>query len=714
MEAEKVMARHWHQGMILAFSVMGVVDLGSSAAMADMRPTLNFGGVTGLIDMPSGETQNDGILSLTSAHFGPISRTTLSFQITPRLSGSFRYTGFRNWDNFLPSPLATNYDRSFDLRYHLLDEGRYLPSVTIGLQDIIGTGLMSGEYIAATKTIGSRVKVTAGLGWGRFGSYGAIGAPFGTRPPVNDGNGGNLRTGQYFRGDVAPFAGIEWQINDKLGFKAEYSSDAYTIESDQRKTFERKSPFNFGLEYQVNRSIRVGGYYLYGSELGFNLQLVLDPQTRPTGGILGPGPLPVETRKGSAASWSRQWVSDDATKRSVQSELQRRMKADGLVIEALSLNADTSQVRIRNPKLDNGAQAIGRTARAMAASLPPSVEVFEIVPVVDGIALSKVVIHRSDLERLDHAAGQDVTMLQKTQILDAAGPMPTGSVMGTGLYPSFSWNIAPYVKASLFDPKNPFRADAGLRLSAEYDLAPGWIVSGSVTKKVFGNLDKSDRVSNSIQPHVRSDSNLYDAQGDPAIETLTLAWYARPAPNLYSRVTLGYLEAMFGGVSAELLWKRADQPFALGAELNLVKQRDFNQLFGFQEYQTATGHISGYYDFGNGFAAELDVGRYLAGDYGATLSVNREFANGWKVGAFATLTDISFDDFGEGSFDKGIKLEIPFAWALGKPTRKASSMTVRPILRDGGARLNVDGRLYDTVRDYHSDRLDDQWGRFWR
>lgn len=43
-----------------------------------------------------------------------------------------------------------------------------------------------------------------------------------------------------------------------------------------------------------------------------------------------------------------------------------------------------------------------------------------------------------------------------------------------------------------------------------------------------------------------------------------------------------------------------------------------------------TGHMSGYYDFGNGFQAQLDIGRYLAGDYGATLTIDREFPNSYK------------------------------------------------------------------------------------
>ena len=142
-----------------------VAGLLAAPAAAEMRPTLSFGGMTGLIDMPSGESQSDGVLSITSAQFGPVSRTTLSFQITPRLSGSFRYSGTRDWNRVVPFPLETYYDRSFDLRYQVLDEGTYVPGVVIGLQDIIGTGQMSGEFIAATKTFNDRLKVTAGLGW---------------------------------------------------------------------------------------------------------------------------------------------------------------------------------------------------------------------------------------------------------------------------------------------------------------------------------------------------------------------------------------------------------------------------------------------------------------------------------------------------------------------------------------------------------------------
>ena len=689
-----------------------VAGLLAAPAAAEMRPTLSFGGMTGLIDMPSGESQSDGVLSITSAHFGPVSRTTLSFQISPRLSGSFRYSGIRDWNSVVPFPLETYYDRSFDLRYQLLDEGTYVPGVVIGLQDIIGTGLMSGEYIAATKTFNDRLKVTAGLGWGRLGSYKPIGS-VGTRPDFDYGLGGTVRTGQWFRGDVAPFAGLEYKISDKLGFKAEYSSDDYVVEAGERQTFERKSPFNFGLEYQVNGALRVGAYYMYGSEFGLSAQFALDPYNSPTGGPTYGGPRLLKDRA-PGADWSSEWVSDRGRQATLRDSIARDLRADGMTLESISFAASAVELRIRTPQRENGPQMLGRAARVLAAQLPASVETFRIVPVWNGVPLSQVVMQRSDLEALDHAPNQDALMRSRTEILAISGGTPEGALMGEGLYPRFGWGISPYVRTSLFDPDDPLRADFGLRLSGRYDIAPGLVLSGSLTKKVFGNLDASDRVSTSVLPHVRSDGNIYDREGDPALETLTMAWYAKPADNLYSRVTVGYLERMFGGVSGELLWKPVDSPFALGVELNYVQQRDFDQMLGFQDYKVFTGHVSGYYSFGKGYVAQLDVGRYLAGDIGATLAIDREFANGWKVGAFATMTDVSYEDFGEGSFDKGIRIEIPFNWLLGRPSEKAYAPTIRPVTRDGGARLSVDGRLYDSVRGYQQGTLDDQWGRFWR
>jgi hypothetical protein len=215
-------------------------------------------------------------------------------------------------------------------------------------------------------------------------------------------------------------------------------------------------------------------------------------------------------------------------------------------------------------------------------------------------------------------------------------------------------------------------------------------------------------------PVVRRDVGLYGGDGRPTLDRLTLAWYSRPGRDLYGRITAGYLEGMYGGVSTELLWKPVRSRLGVGLELNYAVKRDYDQLFGFQDYDVVTGHASAYWDPGNGFHYQMDLGRYLAGDWGATFSVDREFENGWVVGGYFTLTDIPFEDFGEGSFDKGVRVSIPLDFILGRPTQRERGVTLQSLTRDGGARLRVQGRLYDTVREGHYADLEDTWGRFWR
>lgn len=683
--------------------------LSTAPALAEMTESLNMNGVTGLIDMPSGDAQEDATFSFTVGNIGPITRTTLSFQASERLSASFRFQTWRDWDTIIPGDERET-DRSIDLRYQVLKEGKIAPAVTIGLQDLTSRGLFASEYIAATKTFGDRLKVTAGLGWGRMGSYGGIGAPFGNRPPVDPT--GTPNADQWFRGEAAPFAGVEYRINDSWTFKGEYSSDDYLLEDDERGLIERDSPFNFGLEYQRGPNMRFGAYSLYGSEIGLAFHIVLDPKSRATGGVVGTAPVPVKARPARAAdpeAYDGGWVTQADAGPILRENLAKRLAADGIAVEDLAYTATTVQVRIRNGRIDAGSQAIGRTARALSHVMPASVEVFEIVPVVNGIGASKITIRRSDLEELEYTA-DNATLLRERITVTDAGPVPAFSLGDENLYPKFRWSLKPVVRLA-----EPAKGDIGLRLTGTYDFAPGLILSGSIYQQLASNRDSATPSTSPLQ-HVRTDVGRYNEFGDLALEKLTLAWYAHPAENIYSRVTLGYLERMQAGVSGEVLWKPVDSQLALGVELNYTKQRDTDGGLGFSEYDydVVTGYVSAYYDFGNGYLGQLDVGRYLAGDVGATLSLDRVFANGWRVGAFATVTDVSAADFGEGGFDKGVRFTIPLNWALGTDSRRGIGMTLRPKTGDGGARVEVDDRLYESLREYHTDGLDPDWGRVWR
>ncbi|MEH6520459.1 YjbH domain-containing protein [Sulfitobacter sp.] len=682
------------------------------------RPTLNFYGTTGLIDMPSAEMLPDGQVAIGISTFGASTRTTLTFQALPRVQASFRYAGIKDANL---SGFDTYRDRSFDIRFLLNKESRFFPALTVGLQDFAGTGIYAGEFIAATKNFsGARipgtVKATVGLGWGRLGSSGSIGTPLGSeRPAFQSGDtGGELSVDQWFRGDVAPFAGIEWQINDKWGVKAEYSSDAYVTETNV-DVIDRKSRFNFGAEYQFSEGVRLGGYYLYGSEVGLNLEIQLNPD-RPVSKLRIPAPRPYSVRPSRRAdpqAYDDDWiVTDAAASREVRDALIPLLEKEGLTLIEVKTTASTTEVRFSNERYGATAVSVGRVARAMARLLPASVETFRIVPVVNDLAQSVIVFRRSDLEALEFSPNAPDALLAVTGFGNA-DPVLEGSARNEALFPAINWSIGPYITQRYFDPNEPIRLDAGLSLNLSYKPAPGWKIAGQVQHRLTGNVSDIFRQNQSNLEHVRSDAVEYDQGGATSIPQLYVSRQWKTAPDVYTRVSAGYLERMFGGVSAEALWKPVASRLALGAEVNYVKQRAFDDILGFQDYSVATGHVSAYYEFKHGLTGQLDVGQYLAGDVGATFTLEREFANGWRLGGFFTLTDATAEEFGAGSFDKGIILTIPADWLLGKPDTRVRSTTVRPFSRDGGARLNVPGRLYEQVRSGHRKGLVGNWSGVW-
>ncbi|NOX73838.1 MAG: YjbH domain-containing protein [Alphaproteobacteria bacterium] len=677
----------------------------------------------GVIDMPSAESAPDAQLTTTIGSFAGTFRNTLSFQMTPRLSGSYRYTVLANWNT---GGFTTYFDRSFDIHYKMLDETRYFPAVAVGLRDLIGTGLYSGEYIVATKSLTPNLKVTGGIGWGRLGSSGSfsnplsaiLGSGFDTRS-AGFGLGGVPGIGNWFRGPAAFFGGVEWQTpNPKLKLKVEYSSDAYIPESVTRSIFTRRSPINFAVDYRVNRSVQLSGYYLYGSEIGFKVSMSMNPKISPANGSLEAAPVPVFRRPetgelGFKLRADTGWVNQPDVQTVLLGNLQVVLAAEGFVIEMASFTGKRAEVRVRNTKYESTAQAVGRVARMMTRVLPLSIDTFVVTPVENGMALVSVTLLRQDLEDLENDPEGVRKSFDRAHLSDPVS-MIAGAVRNDEVYPSLSWQIGPYLRYSLFDPDNPVRIDVGLRVQAEWEVARGVVISGSAIKKAAGNLDSVTRTSNSVIQHVRSDFGLYDKQADPALEYLQVDFFFRPGRDLYGRVTAGYLERMYGGVSAELLWKPIESRLAIGAEVNLVRQRAYDGGFGFRSYQVGTGNVSAYLDMRNGYSAQVDVGRYLAGDWGATFAFDRTFNNGWKVGAFFTLTTVSFADFGEGSFDKGLRFTIPISWSTGKPSRDNREAIIRPLTRDGGARLKIRNRLYDQVNVRHKARLAPTWGRFWR
>jgi hypothetical protein len=265
-------------------------------------------------------------------------------------------------------------------------------------------------------------------------------------------------------------------------------------------------------------------------------------------------------------------------------------------------------------------------------------------------------------------------------------------------YPRFSWGIYPQFRQELFDPSQPFGVQFLASAFAGLELAPGLSLGGSLEASLYDDFNTA-RPSDSNLPHVRSDFLKYFTQGKTGIGHLETDYRFRLSPTVSAVTRVGYLESMFAGAGGEILWRPEGARWALGVDAYQVWQRDFDRLFGLQHYHKATGHISLYYDspwYGLNF--QLRAGQYLAGDRGATFQVTRRFSTGVEIGAFFTKTNVSAQQFGEGSFDKGIIIRIPLGWIAPLETQSMVAMDLRPVQRDGGQFLGGDASLYEETR----------------
>ncbi len=688
----------------LIFTSALIAALPLAALAQGFAPSFGNNGAIGIVDVPNAAMQPDGETSWSFINNGTRSGGVLNFQLLPNIEASARIISLDNWT----APGVSFGDNTLDLKFRIAGEGRLRPAIAIGFRDFLSNGPTASEYIVASKSIGENLRLTGGLGWGRLGSSNPV-LSTGTRPAVDNGFG----YGHMFTGDAALFGGAEWRTPIKnLTLKAEYSSDAYTGEQ-VFSSFTRNSPFNFGAEYSLGPHVSLGAYYNYGSEVGFRFSFSGNPNQPITPQDLGVGPAPVNARP---ADYSRDvaWAAVPIVRKKMLDILASALEPDGIIVQQGRISGDTLELYINNNKYARQPMAVGRLARVLAGSTPPSVEVFRITLMSDNLPTTTMEIKRADLEAQVDRPNAGPDSFATTQFSSAPYRIAGDDVWQREIDKRFSWRISPNIPVNLFNAGGLGEIDVILAGSAQYQVTNAFALNLAVTQKLLGNIGDAAGINLSPLPHVRSDAGLYDSTR-PVVGRLTADFQTKLAPSLYARVSAGYLERMFGGVDAEILWKPSTQNWGLGAELAYVKQRDFDSFLGFQSYEAITGFASLYWNTGwNGLEAQVDVGRYLAGDWGTTLTLSRRFTNGWEVAGYMTLTDVSFVNFGDGNFDKGIRLRIPFNWTLPFESRAATTVNFGGYGNDGGARLDIGNRLYSTIRGNDTTDYYETWGAYWQ
>jgi hypothetical protein len=280
-------------------------------------------------------------------------------------------------------------------------------------------------------------------------------------------------------------------------------------------------------------------------------------------------------------------------------------------------------------------------------------------------------------------------------------------------YPNGDLKIGANVRTYLFDPDFPLLYQLNVRLQGDLDFGGGWQGTISWNQSLASQFDRIFRDGESQLPPVRTELRRYMQEGKSGLDQLTLTKRGKFSRDIYYQGYAGILEEMYSGIGLDVLWRRPGERLSFGLNVNAVRQREFNKMFGLRDYSVVTGHVSAYWLTPiKNIDLAVHAGRYLAGDIGATIEVQKRFSNGWSIGAFATLTDVPFSVFGEGSFDKGLIFRIPFDLYSTGNTQGAYRTVMRLVNRDGGRMLdNWPGGLWENMRHTNEDFLEQHRSR---
>jgi hypothetical protein len=668
---------------------------------------VNDFGVGGMLDIPSARMQNENGFTTTYSRKDVADIYTIGFQASDRLETSFRYTIF-NARELSPIPgirCQANAlfcdgirDRSFEVRYRLIDETESLPAVVVGVRDLLGTGQWGAEYLVASKRFGN-LDLTLGLGWGRLAERDIAENPlvsisdrFGNRGGAALG-GGQFAWDSYFRGSrVGVFGGVRYSVPGlPLELVAAYNSDSYRRER-AFGTIPDADPVSYGVEWETSPGVRLGVSWQQGNSLALKLSAMLDTgqasfRKAPEGFSASTGLAEVSELDQGADWWTR-FVIDAET--------------SGLLIHEMDIDdAGVMRMRFSNGAYQLEADSIRRVFSLINQYVPTPVERVVLTGTSLGMDAYSVTYRRPATDRLPVLTG--APLIEVGPPLQVTRPDRVREYA----YPNGEWNFGLNARAYLFDPDFPLLYQVALRIRGDADLGSGWGLTGIWVQNLKSQFGRIARSGESVLPPVRTELKSYLQEGASGIDQLVLVKRGKLGQDLYAQAYGGILEEMYSGVGAEILWRRPESNFALGANINAVVQREFDKLLGVRDYKTVTGHVSAFWSTP---VPNVDLivhaGRYLAKDVGATVEIQKRFANGWTVGAFATLTDVPFSVFGEGAFDKGLIFSIPFDLYSPRNTRGGYRTILRSINRDGGRMIDHwPGSLWENMRGSHGDWL---------
>ena len=652
--SKKILIRFKIISIFLFFSIF------SSSAIADSYNfnSYNNHGVLGIINMPSARFYEESVHGITLYKGTPDQKITLTSSPFSWMEASFFYTNIenQNYCGVASDPVCNqdNKDKGFNFKIRLKEEG-FFPAIAIGINDAAGTGYYSSEYIVSSYGIND-IDIHFGLGWGTLnGSKNKVKNPFGylnnqfKERPLISGNdsGGQFHPSRYFSGkEVSPFMGISYVFSNNLLLKLERDSTSAPGKVGYEKA---SSDYSIGLDYFLNKNLTIGLSKERNNFFSFKFIYKNNP---------------------------KEFVKKYEYK-----------KSDNINI------ADNNYNKLIKNLENNGigVNRISETSSSIGLELTQFIH--------QDIGLIEEIIYASARDAgINKNIKKDIKIADLKAISEIDNSFEKNSTLIYERKKTANFNTNTGIKFRPFIASREefFKGALLLENDSEFIIRDNLLLNTNLKYSLADNFD--DLIyppKNTFPAQVRSDIKDYlknmNKQGI-LIGRVQLDYYVTPKRNHHLMISAGILEDMFSGYGFEYLYFKPNTNYAMGFELFEVQKRDYKWGFGLLDYKNLTGSLNFYYrNYGSiPFDMKLSHGEYLAGDFGTTIEFSRSFENGTKFGVFATFTDVTSEEFGEGSFDKGIFFNIPIYGNF-------INYTWKPLTKDPGAKLNRRNSLHDLL-----------------
>ncbi|MCH8538312.1 MAG: YjbH domain-containing protein [Alkalimonas sp.] len=659
------------------------------------QPSEAVHGGIGLIQVPTARMAEAGNLSMGYSDNEEYRFWTVSLTLFPWMESTVRYADIRNR---LYSPFPdfsgdqTYKDKGIDVKFRLREESYWWPEIAVGFRDFGGTGTFESEFIVASKRFGD-VDVHLGMGWGYLGTAGNTRNPFCDmrdsfcqRPTGFSGMGGQIDYQRFFKGPASLYGGVEYQTPfEPLRLKLEYEGNDYSrdragIEMVQDSRWNLAALYKWG-GFDFNLNYQRGNTFGFGVNYAMNLHTISQVKVDPP-----PRQVPEQ----------HDITMDGIDRVNLPGALAREA---GFVLREIELTETDitivgNQVAYRDQDV-----AIERIGRVLAAELPRHITEYRIVVLEGNLPMVETVV---DAEDFIAAVTYQTLEPEVTSTYRRIDPVSSRIWTDKPLRAGYYYGAETFWIQSFGSPEVFFMYQGGLLATAGYQLGSGLSFNGTAKVTLLENFDKFNFTvdsQNTPLPRVRTYVREYVTRSKLSMENLYTRWEGNPASNIYVQAYGGYLESMFGGVGTEVLYRPVDSNLAFGFDINWVKQRSFENDFDFMPYDVVTGHANIYWqpELLDDTTLTFNIGRFLAGDHGVKIDFAKRFNSGIVVGAHAAITNVSAEDYGEGSFTKGFYISIPFDLFTLRSAKGTGMIPWTPIARDGGQPLKRPVNLYDST-----------------